>query len=196
PLRPPGPDDGRRDLPRLSRPPDAALPAALAADRRARPEGHALVDDPRLPLVYDPVRDVAADGVLQDDSPGARGRRARRRLLAPARAAARRFPDLPAGDPDRRDLRVLAVRERVHLRVHLHAVDRRADALRRSAERADPRRRLLLAVADGGGADPEHPARAALQLVPRPLHQGIHGWCLPLRHRAERREEWRTRRRG
>ena len=34
-----------------------------------------------------------------------------------------RLPRLAAGDPDRRDLRLLALRERVHLRVHVHAVD-------------------------------------------------------------------------
>ena len=91
------------------------------ADRRAEPEGHALVDDPRLPVVHDPVRDVAADGVLQDDPAGARGRRARRRLLAAEGAAEDRLPGLAAGDPDRRHLRVLALRERVHLRVHVHS---------------------------------------------------------------------------
>ena len=51
------------------------------------------------------------------------------------RAAARSSSPCPgAGDPDRRDLRLLALRERVHLRVHLH-VSRRASARSRPASR-------------------------------------------------------------
>ena len=45
-----GPDRGRGDLPRLPRPADVPLPAALAADRRVEPPGHALGDDSRLPV--------------------------------------------------------------------------------------------------------------------------------------------------
>ena len=124
---------GRRDLPRLPRPADAPLPAALAADRRAEPPGHALGDDSRLPLVHDSVRDLAPDGVLQDDPAGAGGRRARRRLLAAEGPVADRLPGLGAGDPHGGDLRVLALRERVHLRVHLHVVDRRSGRSRRAS---------------------------------------------------------------
>ena len=74
-------------LPRLPRPADAALPAALAPRRRARAARLALVADPRLPVLHGPVRDVAADGLLQDDPAGARGRGAGRRLLATSGAA-------------------------------------------------------------------------------------------------------------
>ena len=48
-------------------------------DHAARPEGLALVADPRLSVLHDPVRDLAPDGVLQDDPAGARGRGADRR---------------------------------------------------------------------------------------------------------------------
>ena len=102
-----------------------------------------------------------------------------------------RLPDLPAGDPDGRDLRVRALRERVHLRVHVHVVDVGAHALGGRSERADPRRRLLLAIADGRGSDSEYPARAALQLVPRSFHQGIHGWCVPVGRYTKGGGRWR-----
>ena len=40
-----------------------------------------------------------------------------------------RPPDLASGDPDRRDLRFLAMRERVHLRVHVHLELRATDGV-------------------------------------------------------------------
>ncbi len=134
-------------LPRLPDSADAPLPAALADRHQPRPEGLAVGADPRVPVVHDPVRDVAPDGVLQDDSAGARGRRARRRLLAAQGALPDRPPDLAAGDPHRRHLRLLALRQRVHLRVHVHLDLRAADRVGRNPERPHPRRRLLLAVA-------------------------------------------------
>ena len=87
------------------------------------------------------------------------------------------------GDPDGRHLRVLAVRERVHLRIHVHLELRAAHGLGRSSERPHPRRRLLLAVADGGRAHPDDPARPPLQRLPRPLHQGLYRRRVPLENR-------------
>ena len=70
------------------------------------------------------------------------------------------------------------------------------DGLDRDLHRADPRRRLLLGRADGRDADPEHPARTALQRVPRPLHPGVHRRSVPLRgNRQKGGGEWRTTRR-
>ena len=59
------------------------LPLSRLVDA-ARPQGLALVADPRLPVVHCPVRDVAPDGLLQDDPAGARGGGADGRRL-PAR---------------------------------------------------------------------------------------------------------------
>ena len=97
-----GPERGGRDLPRLPDPADAALPSALAADHAARPQGLALVADPHLPVLHGPLRDLAPDGVLQDDPAGARGRGADRRRVAPEGALPDHPPHLAAGDPDRR----------------------------------------------------------------------------------------------
>ena len=44
----------------------------------------------------------------------------------------------------------------------------------RGDHRADPGRRLLLAVADGRGRHRRHPGRAPLQPLPRPLHRRVH----------------------
>ena len=59
-----------------------SFPAAVTRDLGLGPPGPALVADPGLPVVHDPVRDLAADGLLQVDPSGARGRGADRRLLA------------------------------------------------------------------------------------------------------------------
>ena len=127
-----GTDRRRRHLPGLPRPTDAALPAAFADRDPPRPEGLVLGADPRVPVVHDPVRDVASHGVLQDDSPGARGRRARRRLLEAEGVLPDRSPGFAAGHPHRRHLRVLPLRERVHLRVHVHLLLGAANRLGRS----------------------------------------------------------------
>ena len=44
----------------------------------------------------------------------------------------------------------------------------------RRHHRADPGRRLLLAIADGRRRDRRHPRRAPLQPLPRPLHRRVH----------------------
>ena len=55
-------------------------------------------------------------------------------------------------------------------------------------ERPDPRRRLLLAIAHGRSADPGDPARAALQRLPRPLHQGLYRRRVPVENRVSEKE--------
>src|SRR5919106_1743024 len=181
-----GAERRRRDLPRLPRPPDAPLPAALPADHEPGSQGLALVADPRLPVVHDPVRDLAPDGVLQDHPAGARGGGARRRLLAALRARAHRLPGVAPGNPDGGHLRLLALCERVHLRVHLDLELRAADHLGRDPERPHPRRRLLLAVAHGGDRDSGDSPRAALQRVPRPFHQGLYRGSIPVNNRTRK----------
>ena len=178
-----GQSAGRRHLPRLPRPADAPLPAVVAGRRRARFPGSARLADPRLPVLHRALLDVAADGFLQDDPARARGCGDGGRGIAAESPDPGRLPDLAARDPDRGHLLLLALRERVHLRrdVHLHV--RRAHRLDGSAARADPRRRLFLAVADGGDADPGHPPGPALQHVPGPLHRWFH-------RRAHFGKEW------
>ena len=53
-----GPERRNRDLPHLPRPADAVVPAAVAADHAAGPEGFALGAHPRLPVVHRAIRDV------------------------------------------------------------------------------------------------------------------------------------------
>ena len=77
---------------------------------------HALVADPDLPDVPDPVLHLADDGLLQDDPEGARGVRAHRRRLALAGDALHHHSRGDAGHPVGRHLRLHAVVERVHLR--------------------------------------------------------------------------------
>ena len=203
-LGPGRPDDGRRHLPDLSRAADASLPAAVARDLAVLPpERPALVAHPRLSVVHDPVRDLAADGVLQDDPPGARGRSPHRRVLASGLARADRHPDLRPGDPHRRDLHVLARRERVRLRDHVHLELGEPDADGRGADRPHPGRPLQLARDHGGNPDPEHSAGPDLQRVPQSLHRRLHRRGVPLReggshvgqqaHQARAAEEGRDR---
>ena len=109
-----------RDLPDVPRPADAPLPASLASGGRAELQRSAVVADPRLPLVHRALLDLAADGVLQDNSPGARGRCPRRRRVTARRACAGRFPALGSRDLDGGDLFVLARLQRVRLRDHVH----------------------------------------------------------------------------
>ena len=82
------------------------------------------------------------------------------------------------GHPHRRHLRVLALRQRVHLRVHVHLDLGAANRLGGNSQRPHPRGRLLLAVAAGGDAHSGDPARASLQRLPRPLHQGLYRRCV------------------
>jgi len=88
-------------------------------------------------------------GFFQDDSAGARGSGPDRRRLARRRSDTCRLPDLAAGDPDRGDLLVLARRERVRVRDHLHLELAEPHALGRSADGADPRRSRALGVDHG-----------------------------------------------
>ena len=82
-------------------------------------------------------------------------------------------------------------RERVRLRDHVHLGNEAAHDLGRRADGSDPRRRLLLAVADGRNVDPEHPARAALQQLSQPFHRRLYGRCVSLTWRTKgRRETW------
>src|SRR5207237_514313 len=106
-----GTERRRRDLPDLSRPADAAVPAALARDLEARSAGPPLVAGARLSVVHDPVRDVAAHGLLSNDPGRTRGCSARRRLLAAKGAGPGDLSDLDSRDPDRGHLLVLALRE-------------------------------------------------------------------------------------
>src|SRR5206468_5636839 len=99
-----------------------------------RPEGLALVAHPRLPLVHRAIRDVAPDGLLQDDPAGARGRGARGWSVAAEGALPSRAPDLAPRDPHRRHLRLLALRERVHLRLHVHLDERAPNGVSRDPE--------------------------------------------------------------
>ena len=121
-----------------------------------------------------------------------RGRRTDRRRVPPPGLRRDRLADLAPRDPDRRDLRVLALRERVHLRVHVHLELRATDGVGGDPKRSDPGRCLLLAVADGGDADSRHPPRASLHRVPRPFYQGLYRGSIPLENRAERRNQWQT----
>ena len=92
-----------------------------------------------------------------------------------------RLPGLAAGDPDGGDLLVFALRERVHLRVHLH-VDRPSE---RTISAGVPNelirgdvffwQSLMAAV-----LIPTHPACPALQRVPRQVHQGLHRRGIPV----------------
>jgi ABC-type glycerol-3-phosphate transport system permease component len=68
------------------------------------------------------------------------------------------------------------------LRRDVHQHLGQPDRVGRRADRADPRRRLLLGRADGCCAHPEHPAGAPLQHVPRPLHRRLHRGCVPMTH--------------
>ena len=103
------------------------------------------------------------------------------------------LPDLAAGDPHGRHLRLLALRQRVHLRLHLHLDLRAADGVSRHPERPDSRRHLLLAVVDGGDPHPGDPARAPLQRLPRPLHQGVYRRRLQVENpRQKGGTRWRT----
>ena len=108
-----GADRRRRHLPGLPHPADASLPPAFPDRDQPRPEGLVVGADPRVPVLHDPVRDVASHGVLQDDSAGARGRRARRRLLETEGVLPDRPSDFAAGHPHRRHLRVLPLCQRV-----------------------------------------------------------------------------------
>ena len=52
--------------------------------------------------------------------------------------------------------------------------DHREGGLHRRADRADPRRRVLLAVPAGGHRARRAPDRAGVQPVPRPVHRRLH----------------------
>src|SRR4029450_6400790 len=180
-----------RHLLDVSRAANLAVPAALARDLEAGSAGPPLVARAALSVVHDPVRDVAPDGLLSDDPGRARRCSAHRRLLAAQGAGPRDPSDLDSRNPHCGDLLVLALRERVRLRDHVHLGNEAAHDLGRRADGSDPRRRLLLAVADGRNVDPEHPARAALQQLSQPFHRRLYGRCVSLTWRTKgRRETW------
>lgn len=91
---------------------------------------------------------------------------------------------LPGGDPGHphgRHFQLHAGHPRVHLRAHIHQQLGREDDLDRRADRPHPGRRLLLGVAHGGGAHPQHPDRAHVQRVSRPVHLRDHRRSRPMR---------------
>ena len=90
-----------------------------------------------------------------------------------------------AGDPYGGHLHVLAGCKRVRLRNHVHLEQRAEDDLRRRADGADPRRRLLLGSAHGSHADPRDSAGTALQRLPQPLHRRLHRRRLSMSQRKE-----------
>ena len=91
----------------------------------------------------------------------------------------------PCRDPHGSHLHVLARGERVRLRNHVHLEQRAEDDLRRRADGADPRRRLLLGSAHGSHADPRDSAGTALQRLPQPLHRRFHRRSFSVSQRKE-----------
>ena len=81
----------------------------------------------------------------------------------------------------------LCVNEFIYAFTFISSSEQRTVSAGRS-ERPDPRRRLLLAVAHGRRPDPDDPARAPLQRLSRPLHQGLYRRGISLENRAERRD--------
>ena len=96
---------------------------------------HALVADPDLSDLPDPVLHLADDGLLQGGAQGARGVRAHRRRLALAGDALHHHPRRHPRHPVGRHLRLHAVVERVHLRAGVPVLARAEDG----AGRASPR---------------------------------------------------------
>jgi hypothetical protein len=86
------------------------------------------------------------------------------------KALSDRAADLAPRDPHRRHLRLLALRQRVHLRVHSSRARSRGRC--RRPERPHPRTSFL-AVPHGGRPHPDDPTRAPTTR-PRPLHQGLY----------------------
>src|SRR5262249_20034795 len=67
--------------------------------------------------------------------------------------------------------------ERIHLRAHVRLPEREQDCDRRRDGRPDPRRHLLLGLADGGGRARECPGRGLLRPLPRLLRLGADCGC-------------------
>ena len=159
----------------------------------------ALGADPRLPVVHDPVRDLAPDGLLQDDPAGARGRGADGRLRRGSKALVRIV--LPISLPGILTVVIFAfslVRERVHLR-DSRSSRRSSNARSRPAFPNDLIRGdvFFWPVAHGGDPDPERSrSRSLYNAFLDRFITGLHGRSIPLENRAERRNRWQTRRRA
>ena len=135
-----GPGARRRHLPHLPRAADAALPAALARDRDAGLQDSLW----SLILVYPsftiPFSTWLLMGFFKTIPPELEDAALIDGCSRLAALRRHRLPDLAAGDPDRRHLLVLARRERVHLRDHVHLQLAQPHALGGRADRPDPRR--------------------------------------------------------
>ena len=181
----------RRHLPRLPDPADAALlplsPVITHLDLQDSLFAHA-----RLSVVHDSLLDLAADGVLQDDPPGARGRgadRRRSRLKAFVRIV---FPiSLPGILTVVIFAFSLCVNEFIYAFTFISTSEQRtvSDGVPNDLIRGDVFFWQSLMAAT---LIPSDPARAALQRVPRPLHQGLYRRRLPLENRVERRYPWQS----
>ena len=126
---------GHRDLRHLPGAADAAVHPAGRDHPQFPARRHAMVADPDLSDLPDPVLYLADDGLLQGDPEGARGVRAHRRRLALEGDGLHHHPGGGARHPVVRHHRLHAVVERVHLRPRLPVLARR----RRPCRSASPR---------------------------------------------------------
>ena len=123
------------------------------------------------PDLPDPVLHLADDGLLQDHPEGARGMRAHRRRDALAGDAVHHPADRAARHPVGRHLRLHAVVERVHLRAGVPVLAGAEDGPGGRDFRADPRRRVLLGLADGRRAARLDPGGVRLLVLRRALRR-------------------------
>src|SRR5580692_1612325 len=145
--------------------------------------GYALVADPDLSDVPDPVLYLADDGLFQGHPEGARGMRAHRRRLALEGDGLHHHSLCGARHPVSRHHRLHPVVERIHLRPRLPVFAGPEDRARGRHLGVDPRRRLLLGAADGGraagldpGGDRLFVLRRTLCFRPYRLGQRIASW--------------------
>ena len=101
-----------------------------------------------------------------------------------------RLPDrpshLPPGDPDARHLCLLALRERVHLRVHVHLELRAANGLRGCSELGTVRGDVFFCSCSWPAAlIPTIPLALLYNAFLDPLHQGLYRRGISLENRAE-----------
>src|SRR5438034_1383566 len=175
----------RRDLSRLSHP--TFDPVHSTLDRRipVRAIRHAVRIDPHLSDHSDHVFYLAVDGLFQDDPVRARGMRADRRRKPLPDPHQDRPAVGGAGTNFGLHLLLHAVLERIHLRAHLHFLDREQDGTGSDRQRIRGRRYLSLGFADGRRAgrlaatgDPVCLLRRTLRLGHDGRGQGIGFICI------------------